>query len=88
MTTLAQANAILEAQRAFFREDAELEREAAIWRDASAEECFAAVIALCEEADFFLSRLGPGELERTLRPVPSPYDVRLLPGTPERSCGG
>lgn len=87
MTTLAEANSILEAQRAFFREDAELEREAKIWRDATPEECFATVIALCAEADYFLSLLSPDELERALRPDPSPHDVVLVQPAAVASCG-
>ncbi len=87
MTTLAEANAILEAQRAYFAEDAELEREAAIWRDATPEECFATMLALCAEADHFLSLLDPDELERALRREPSPHDVALIHPTPIASWG-
>jgi hypothetical protein len=79
--TLAEANAILEAQRAYFDERAEIEREAAIWRDASPEECFAAMFALCAEADYFLSLLGPDELERAIQPDPLPEYVRPLCGS-------
>jgi hypothetical protein len=87
VTTLAEANAILEAQRAFFDEDAEIEREAAIWRDATPEERFAAMIALCGEADYFLSLLTPDKLERVLRTdLPSDF-VPLLPPETKAPCG-
>ena len=78
MATLAEANAILEAQRAAHSGRGEIAREAALWRDATPEECLATAIALCAEADYFLSLLEPEQLERALRPEPSPYDIRLM----------
>lgn len=87
MSNLAEANAILEAQRAHFSERAELEREAQIWRDATPEECFATVIALCEEADHFLSLLAPEQLALALRPDPSPAAPPLVRASMKPSCG-
>lgn len=78
MQDLHEANAILEAQRAELSGDGELLREAARWRDASPEECFAATIALCRDADHYLSLLAPDELERALAPDPLPADTLEL----------
>jgi hypothetical protein len=78
VATLDEANAILEAQRAEQSGDAALLREAAMWRDATPEECFAAVIALCRDADYYLGRLASDELERALAPDPLPDDTLAL----------
>ena len=78
MSDLDEANAILEAQRAELSSDRELLREAAMWRDASPEECFATVIELCREADHYLSLLSPEELERALEPDPLPPSTLAL----------
>lgn len=72
MSALDEANAILEAQRAELSNDSELVREADMWRDATPQECFAAVIALCRDTDYYLSMLDPEALERALEPDPLP----------------
>lgn len=78
MVDLDEANAILEAQRAELSSDRELLREAALWRDASPRECFAAVIALCRDTDHYLGLLAPDELERALEPDPLPPSTLAL----------
>ncbi len=75
MTSLQQANAILEAQRAELCCDAELQREAEMWRTATPAECFAAVIELCQDADHYLGMLSAEQLERALAPDPLPNDT-------------
>lgn len=78
MTTLAEANAVLEAQRAANQQRDQVEREAALWRDATPAECWAEGLALCRAADHFLSLLSPGQLERALTPDPLPADTLAL----------
>ena len=65
----------LEAQRAYFASDAHLVERAAIWRDASPEECLAATFALCEDADALLAMKSPDEIERALARDPLPADT-------------
>lgn len=67
---------MLEAQRAAVAQAAV--EEARLWRDASPEECFAAVIELCRDTDHYLGRLSPGELERALTPDPLPGDASAI----------
>jgi hypothetical protein len=67
--------AVLEAQWAYFRSDEVIKDRAAVWRDASPEDCLAAVIESCNEAAYFLSLKSPDELERVLAPVPLPADT-------------
>jgi hypothetical protein len=78
VASLADANAILEAQRAELGGDEALRREAAPWRDASPAECFEAVIALCRDTDHYLAMLSAEQLERALAPVPLPADALEL----------
>ncbi len=75
MERLQAANAILEAQRAELSSDAELQREAELWRTATPAECFAAVIELCRDADHYLGMLTAEQLERALAPAPLPDDT-------------
>jgi hypothetical protein len=75
---LEAANLRLEAQRATLSQAAEREREAALWRDASPDECLAEVFALCREADHYLAQLEPAQLERALEPAPLPADTQAL----------
>jgi hypothetical protein len=56
----------LEAQRAHFSSDAHITDRASVWRNATPEECLAAVSDQCREADYFLSLKSPEELERLL----------------------
>ncbi len=78
MTTLAEANAILEAQRAVNDQHSQVEREAALWRDATPAECWAEGIALCRVLDRALARLTPEQLARALEPDPLPEDTLAL----------
>lgn len=65
----------LEAQRAYFASDAHLIERAALWRDASPEECLAATFALCADADAILAMKSPEDIERTLAREPLPADT-------------
>ena len=76
--SLQEANAILEAQRAELCSDAELRREADLWRTATPEECFAAVIELCRDTEHYLGMLSPEQLERALAPASLPEDTLEL----------
>ncbi len=67
--------ALLEAQRAYFASDALIKERAAVWRDASPEECLAAVIDSCNEAAYFLSLKSADELDRVLAVEPLPADT-------------
>lgn len=71
--------AMLERQREHFASDEVIEERAAMWRDATPQECLAALAASCAEAAFFLSRYTPEVLEKALEPEPLPRDtVELL----------
>lgn len=76
--TLEELNAQLEAQRAYFASDEHIKERAAIWRDATREECVAAMIDKCREADYFLSLKSPDEIERVLEPEPIPPDTLAI----------
>lgn len=65
----------LEAQRAYFASDEHLRERAAVWRDATPEECLVAVIEQCQEAAYFLSLKSADELERVLAADPIPSDT-------------
>ncbi len=66
---------MLEAQHAYFRSDEHLKQRAAIWADATPEECLVAAIEQCEEAETFLAMKSPEELERILAQQPLPADT-------------
>ena len=78
MTRLAEANAILEAQRAANDQHGQVEREAALWRDATPAECWAEGIALCDMLERAFARLTPQQLGRALEPDPLPADTLAL----------
>lgn len=65
----------LEAQRAYFASDDRIRERAAVWRDATPEQCLVAVIEQCREAEYFLSLKAPDELARVLAPEPLPADT-------------
>ena len=65
----------LAAQHAYFASDEYLKERAAIWADATPEECLVAAIEQCEEAEMFLSMKSPEELERVLARPPLPEDT-------------
>ena len=78
MDETPEMRARLEAQRAYFSSDERIRDRAALWIDATPQECLAAVHESCEEAAFFLSRLDPESLERALDPEPLPADTEAL----------
>lgn len=67
-----EMRALLEAQRAYFASDDCLRERAALWHDATPEECWAAVQEECEAAERWLARLDPDTLERAVKPEPLP----------------
>jgi hypothetical protein len=79
VTFTPEVLAQLEAQRAYFTSDDHIRERAAIWRDATPEQCLVAVGEQCREAEYFLSLKTQAELERVLAPVPIPPDtIRIL----------
>jgi hypothetical protein len=79
MASEAEMLAVLEAQRAWFASDEHIKERAAIWRDATPQECLEATAELCAEAALFLSRLSDAELDRALQPEPlPPGTIQLL----------
>lgn len=68
----------LEAQRACFASDDHIRERAAMWRDATPEECLEALHECCREAEYFLSLKSPEELERVLAPPPIPPDTLAI----------
>lgn len=68
----------IEAQRAYFASDEHLRERAAVWRDATPEQCLVAVIEQCREAEYFLSLKSADELERVLAPEPIPDDTLAI----------
>jgi hypothetical protein len=66
------------AQRAYFASDDHLRERAAAWRDATPEQCLAAVVEQCREAEYFLSQKTADELERALAPEPIPADTLAI----------
>jgi hypothetical protein len=70
--------AMLERQREHFSSDELIKERAAVWRDATPQECLAAVAESCEETAFFLSQYSPDLLEEALEPEPLPSDTLEL----------
>lgn len=68
----------IEAQRAYFASDDHLRERAAVFRDATPEQCLIAVIEQCREAEYFLSLKSAAELERVLAPEPIPDDTLAI----------
>lgn len=73
-----EAMALLEAQRAYFASDEHIQERAAMWRDATPEECLEALEDCCREAEYFLSLQSPEALERILAPQPLPTDTLAI----------
>ncbi|HEY5924049.1 MAG TPA: hypothetical protein VIV11_20355 [Kofleriaceae bacterium] len=71
-------NAKLEAQRAYFASDELLLERAALWRDATPEECLRATAEECEVAAQMLDQLEPEVAERALAAEPLPEDTVAL----------
>lgn len=78
MPFTSQMLAQIAAQRAHFASDEHIKERAAIWRAATPEQCLAAVIEQCREAEYFLSMKSPEELERVLAPEPIPPDTLAI----------
>lgn len=71
--------AMLERQREHFSSDERIKERAAVWMDATPQECLAGLAAACADAAFFLSHYSPDVLEKALEPEPLPRDtVELL----------
>ena len=73
--------AMIERQRAYFASDDLIRDRAALWADASPEECLAGAEESCHEAAFFLERLTGDELERALAPDRLPDDAIAILST-------
>lgn len=72
---LAEENAILEAQVAYFASDERIKERAAQYRDMTPEACLAEVIEACREAAYYLAMKSPSELARILEPETLPADT-------------
>jgi hypothetical protein len=71
--------AVIEAQRAHFASDEHVRERAALWRDASAEECLLATREACDMAMRMLAMKSAPERELALRAEPIPADtLRIL----------
>jgi hypothetical protein len=75
---IAEENAILEAQRAYFASDEHIIERAARYREMSPEECLAEVIGLCRDADYYLAMKSEQQRERALAPQPIPDDTLAI----------
>lgn len=76
--SLAQANALLQAQRLEMSGDAHIRREVDPWMALDPTERLAAFVCLCRDAEAWLARLAPTELERALAPEPIPEDAAAI----------
>jgi hypothetical protein len=65
----------IDAQRAYFASDERIVERAAVWRDATPEECLAATAEECAAAEQMLAIKSPEELGRALAPAPIPEDT-------------
>ena len=77
-TNLAELNAKLEAQRAYFASDELLLERAELWRDASPLECLRATAEESETATRMIDNLPPETAERALAQEPVPPDTLEL----------
>ena len=78
MRRLAEANALMAAQRAALSGDDHVRREVAPWVDAAPAERLAALADLCRDSVAWLSRLAPDQLDRALAPDPLPDDALAI----------
>lgn len=77
---------MLERQREFFAGDECLLARAALWRDASPQECWEAVREECRLAEQLISQYPPDVRERALAREPLPADtIALLQAMQKRS---
>jgi hypothetical protein len=67
--------AMIEAQRAYFASDECVRERAALWRDATPEECLMATAEECAAAVALLEVKDPVERDRALEPPPIPADT-------------
>jgi hypothetical protein len=75
---VAHELAILERQRAYFASDEHLRFRGSVWRDATPEECLAALEEQCKDAEEMYALKTPDELAALLQPVPIPADTLAL----------
>jgi hypothetical protein len=75
---IAEENAILEAQRAYFASDEHILERAARYREMSPEECLAEVIDCARAGAQLLALKSPEELAAILEPVPLPADTLAI----------
>lgn len=67
--------AMLERQVAYFSSDELLLERAALWRDATPEECLIATRESCEEVEWMFGLMEPEVRERALQPEPVPDEI-------------
>jgi hypothetical protein len=72
---LADAQARLDRQIAYFRSDERIRDEVAPWRDTTAEERLADMAEMCRLALHFLQQHSPEVQERASRSEPLPADT-------------
>jgi hypothetical protein len=75
---LAEENARLMRQAEYFASDDRIKERAAMWRGVTPEDCLAAVVGSCKDAEFLLRMKDAATLERVLRPEPLPPDTEAI----------
>jgi hypothetical protein len=75
---IAEENAILEAQRAYFGSDEHILDRAARYRGMSPEQCLVEVIDCARAGAQFLAMKSPAELAVVLEPEPLPADTLAI----------
>lgn len=78
MAAITDSLARIEAQRAYFASDERIRERAAVWRDATPEECLAGVREECEAAMQLIALMTEDEQERALSPEPIPEDTLAI----------
>ncbi len=73
-----EMNATLERQRAYFASDDHIRDRAAVWRDASPEECLEATREECESVLQLLAMKSPAEQQLALASEPIPADTLAI----------
>jgi len=76
---MADSLSRIEAQRAYFASADRVRERAAVWADATPEECLEAVREECRAAMQLLALKSPDEQEAAMRPDPiPPHTVMIL----------
>lgn len=70
--------AMLERQRAYFASDDLLRERAALWRDATPEQCLAATIESCKEVEWMFAMMEPEVRERAIQPEPISTEILAI----------